>query len=144
MRLHASVSGTLASYLSLTVQEGTSGTAPDCSDFAYDGPVYDGTLDLFAARHHNDASAATSWQALPAATKTYRFAITVQDVPPAQSGTATAAFTWEAQTGTMPSPTNAAPGDDLASAISLPFPIPGNWTVTNFDLEGATFEQWED
>ena len=102
VRLYANVSGNLAQYLDLVVEEGTGTPAADCTGFTPVSTLSGGgeTLDSFDT-HHDFATGVSTWA--PARgdstpqTKAYRISYTVQDNNAAQAQTATATFTWEAQ-----------------------------------------------
>lgn len=99
--LYGSTGGTgLDAYLDLDVDLGAGGTFSDCSGFTKDagGDIFTGTMSGFAGTHTNFATGLQSWS--PASTpvsKTYRFALTLQDNNSAQGLDATGTFTWEAQ-----------------------------------------------
>lgn len=98
IRLRATAIGTLADYLTLTVEEGTGGGAGSCTGFTPASTAYTGTLAAFAAAHSTYATGAAEWTPTTfPATKTYRVTLTVQNTPAAQNATATGTFTWEAQ-----------------------------------------------
>lgn len=102
-KLYANVSGTLAQYLDLVVEEGTGTPASNCTGFTPVSTLSTGgeTLQSFGTSHHDFATGVSSWA--PAAgnvtpvTMAYRISYTVQDNNLAQAQTATATFTWEAQ-----------------------------------------------
>lgn len=110
VRLYATVGGTLAPYLNLTVTRGTmaSPSFPGCAGFAADGTnylgagagvVFTGTLSAYP----------TDWAAgivdAPGSSETwttnevhvYRIAITLANNPAAQGLSSSATFTWEAR-----------------------------------------------
>jgi hypothetical protein len=98
-RMYATVTGNLAQYLDLTVDEGTGTAASDCSTFT---PVTTlsangATLNSFGTAHHDFGSGVSSWAPRTGDTMAYRIAYTVQDNNLAQAQTASATFTWEAQ-----------------------------------------------
>lgn len=98
VKLYASASGTLGSYLDLTVQQGTGGTSGSCAGFTADSTLYTGTLAGFASSASNYGSGVGTFA--PTASgqkKSYRITYTVQDNNAAQGTTASATFTWEAQ-----------------------------------------------
>ncbi len=95
-------SGDFATYLNLTIDEGTGGSFGDCTGFTYENTIESGTtLAGFDTTHTNYATGAGVWD--PASTpvsKTYR--ITVQldaGAPNAEQGESVTAltFTWEIQ-----------------------------------------------
>jgi hypothetical protein len=96
------LTGTLGSYVDLSIDEsaaGGAGTFASCGAFSGTNR-YSGTLSAFAAAKTDFASGVGSWAPTGAAqTTTYRFTYTVQAAAgnAAQSSNATAKFTWEAQ-----------------------------------------------
>jgi hypothetical protein len=99
VRMYASVGGTgAATYLDLTVEDGTGGSFGSCAGFSASSTLFSGTLGGFAAAHSNWTNGLAHWS--PAATpssRTLRFTATLQDNNLAQNLTASAVFTWEAQ-----------------------------------------------
>lgn len=94
----------LASYVSLTVTQGTGGTFSSCSGFNALGSgsaVYSGTLAAFTASATSYASGVGSWAPTGSGseTRSFQFAYSVSNSTPdsAQGGTATFGLTWEAQ-----------------------------------------------
>jgi hypothetical protein len=101
VRLYAnSVTGTLPTYLDMTVETGTSTSVNgNCNGWAAGGSIYTGTLAGFGTAKNSFANGAGTWGPTVKDEKlTYRFSVTVQNVPAAQNQTASATFTWEAQT----------------------------------------------
>lgn len=99
-----SPSGTLGSYLDLTVQEGTGatgGASLSCTGFTSASTLSSGgaTLASFTAAHTDFATGASTWAPTGAATETksYRITYTLQDDNAAQNQSAAATFTWEAR-----------------------------------------------
>jgi hypothetical protein len=96
--------GTLAPYLDLTVQVGADTPAAfgDCTGFVSSGTVSTGgTLDAFAAARNSYATGVVGWDptGTPSPeTRTFRFALTVQDVTAAANKTTTFGFSWETRT----------------------------------------------
>jgi hypothetical protein len=95
-------SGDFASYLNLTVEEGTGGAFGDCSGFTAENTIESGgTLAAFDAAHTDYASGVGVWD--PASTpesKTYRFTIELDaGTPDTEQGESVTAliFTWEVQ-----------------------------------------------
>jgi len=94
----------LAPYLNLTVESGTMPAATSfsgCSGFSATATEYSGTLDGFATTRtvYADAGAVTTWD--PAGngeTRTFRFTVSVQDVPAAEGKNTTFGFQWETRT----------------------------------------------
>lgn len=111
VRLYGSVSGSLASYLTLTVTRGTDSSpsfdscanfTPDATDYigAGNGVVYSGPLSSFPASYAAGIVDPTSgspetWSQSEA--HSYRFVVTLQDDNAAQGLTGNASFTWEAR-----------------------------------------------
>ncbi len=99
VKLHGTASGGLGEYLDLTVDEGTGGTFASCAGFTANSTIYTGEVDDFATDHSGWANGlATGWS--PNANPTsrvFRFTVTVQSDNAAQSQTASATYTWEAQ-----------------------------------------------
>ncbi len=95
-KLYATVSGSLAPYLTLTVSEGTSSSAfNSCATFA-GAQVYTGALSAFPTTYVTGiASTDTIWTNTE--THAYRFVVSLANNPAAQGLSATATFTWEAQ-----------------------------------------------
>jgi len=96
-------SGTLPQYLNLTIDYAADTTDGfrDCTNFPVTGVtnVYTGTLQAFAAGHGTYDAGASTWD--PAGspeTRTFRFRISVQDVPAAEGLTTTFGFSWETRT----------------------------------------------
>jgi hypothetical protein len=93
--------GTLAPYLDLTVQVGADTPAAfrDCTGFVSSGTVYSGTLANFASTKTGYASGVTTWDPIGSPeTRTFRFALTVQDTTAAAGLTTTFGFSWETRT----------------------------------------------
>lgn len=98
VKMYASASGTLGTYLNLTVQQGTGGTSSSCAGFTSESTLYSGTLAGFAAASSNFATGVGSFAPTGSGqTKAYRLTYTVQDDNAAQGTSASATFTWEAQ-----------------------------------------------
>lgn len=99
LRLYAAASGALAGNLDLVVDEGAGGSFGDCAGFAATtAGLYSGTLAGFAADASSFATGVAAWS--PASTpqaRSYRFTITVRNVPAAQNATVAGSFTWEAR-----------------------------------------------
>ncbi len=103
VRLYAAgaPTGSLAPYLDMTVQVGTDPTPSfgDCTGFVSSGTVWTGTLDDFATTHGTYAAGATAWDpGLGPETRTFRFALAVQDDAAAEGLTTTFGFSWETRT----------------------------------------------
>jgi len=105
VRMYATVTGTLAQYLTLTVTRGTNSSSyPSCAAFSADatdyigagaGIVYNGNLSAFASTWGTGLVDPTSWNQNDA--HSYKFVVTVQDNNSAQGLSSTASFTWEAR-----------------------------------------------
>ena len=110
VRLHANVTGPLASLLALKVERGSESTpsagactsfAPDAANYVGAGPgvVYAGRLDAYPASYATglvDAPGAPEeWTA--GESHVYRLTVTLADDPAAQGLSAEAAFAWEAR-----------------------------------------------
>ena len=93
-------SGTLGTYIDLTVTKGT-GSQEDCSDFVAGTAVYNSTLGSFATDWTGglaltNAANSAAWSNGDAVT--YRFSATIQDNNSAKGlNTGSHAFTWEAR-----------------------------------------------
>ena len=97
VKLYGTSSGALASYLNLTVQQGTGGGFGTCTGFS-GSQIYSGTASGFSSTYTGFGAGLTGFS--PSAnpeTHTYRFTITVQNDNNAQNKTATADYSWEAQ-----------------------------------------------
>ena len=99
VKLYATATGALNGYLNLVVDIGTGGSGGNCTGFsATTAGIYSGTVSGFAAAATNFSTGVGVWApASVNATRTYRFAVTVQNTPAAQNATSSAVFTWEAQ-----------------------------------------------
>ncbi len=95
-----SLSGTLGTYLDLTVTKG-SGNQEDCSDFVAGSAVYNSTLGSFATDWTGglaltNAANSAAWSNGDAVT--YKFSAVIQDNNSAKGlNTGTHSFTWEAR-----------------------------------------------
>lgn len=111
VRLYATVTGTLAPYLTLTVTRGTiaSPTFPSCTGFSADatnylgsgaGVIYTGTLSAYPTTYASgivDPKAATPETWTTNEVHVYQFAITLANNGAAQGLSSTATFRFEAQ-----------------------------------------------
>jgi predicted ribosomally synthesized peptide with SipW-like signal peptide len=110
LKLYATVSGSLAQYLNLTVTRGTESAPsfPSCSTFSADstdyrglgpGVLYSGTLNNFPATYATgiDDAAGQTWSNNDA--HSYKFQISLPSSAPAaaQGLSASATFDWEAR-----------------------------------------------
>ncbi|TFV72929.1 hypothetical protein E4P39_15675 [Blastococcus sp. CT_GayMR19] len=96
----AAASGALAPYLDLTVHMGSaaSGAFGGCGSFAASESVYSGTLADFASAHSNYASGRFTWNPSDEQERrSFRFRLTVQDVPAAAGKSASFGFTWRTE-----------------------------------------------
>lgn len=96
----SAVSGALAPYLDVVVDEGTGATDTACTGFVDDpaASIYTGTLSNFGTSATSYATAVGDWQPSGTpVTRTYRITTTVQNDANAQGKTAAATFNWEAQ-----------------------------------------------
>jgi hypothetical protein len=92
---------TLAPYLTLTVEIGIDATPAfgDCTGFTPSSTLYSGTLANFATSHGGYATGLQTWDpAVTGEVRTFRFVVTVQDVPAAANRTSTFGFSWETRT----------------------------------------------
>ncbi len=93
----AGVSGGLADYLDLVVEEGSGGSFGDCTGFTPSGSLFTGTLTAFASST-DFATGLGSWSPTgPGQTRTYRFSYAVRSDNAAQGTTGAASFVWEAR-----------------------------------------------
>jgi hypothetical protein len=93
-----SVTGSLGTYLDLVITEGTGATDAACTGFSSTSTLFTGsTLAAFSAGHSAWASGVSAWAPSggSGASRSYRFAWTLEDNNAAQSQSVTAAFTWE-------------------------------------------------
>jgi hypothetical protein len=99
VKLYGTATGGLASYLTLTVDQGTGGAFGNCTGFSVTtAGIYSGTLSNFASTATNYSSGVGSWApSSTGATMVYRFTMVVSSSSSAQSTSATGSFTWEAQ-----------------------------------------------
>jgi hypothetical protein len=98
VRMYATASGALATYMDATIEVGTGGSFGSCGGFVAGSTIYTGTLANLAATRTDWASGEPTFTAASNPTsRTLRFTFDVQNVPAAQSSSATATFTWEAR-----------------------------------------------
>ncbi len=89
--------GTLGTYLALTVEQGTGAGHSSCTGFS-GSTIYAGTLAGFAGAKVDWASGVGSFTpSSNGATAVYRFTYTLQDNDSAQDLSSACSFTWEAQ-----------------------------------------------
>ncbi len=98
IKMYGSTTGTLDTYLDMTVEEGTGGSFGDCTGFTPASTIFNNTLENYATTHTNWASGLNVYTAtVNPQSRTLRFTIDVQNNPAAQNDSSTATFTWEAQ-----------------------------------------------
>ncbi|MEU3185119.1 hypothetical protein ABZ707_13085 [Streptomyces sp. NPDC006923] len=90
------------SFINLTIEVGSGGTAGDCSGFTRHKTVFDGTLDQFIALHTDFRTGLGPWRlsGKPPNSRSFRFAWKFSSsAPNSAQGTNTneASFTWEAR-----------------------------------------------
>jgi len=99
VRLYAAVaSGDLAPYLDLSIEigEAATGAFGDCGTFVPTRDLYAGTLADFAETHSGFFSGLETWQPIgQAEARTFRFTVSVQDVPVAEGKSVAFGFSWE-------------------------------------------------
>jgi hypothetical protein len=97
VKMYGTSSGALASYLNLTIEQGTGGGYGSCAGFS-GSQIYSGTASGFSATYTSFGTGLTGFSPTTnPETHTYRLTITVQNDNNAQSKTAAADYTWEAQ-----------------------------------------------
>ena len=98
VRMYGTSSAALAPFLDTTIEIGTGGSFGNCSGFTPTSTLYTGTLDNYSTTHTNWATGLAAFTAASNPTvRTFRFTLDVQDNNAAQSLSADAEFTWEAQ-----------------------------------------------
>ena len=96
----ATASGDLAPYLDLTIHMGSAaaGAFGSCGSFSASQSIYTGTLAGFASAHSDYATGRFTWNPSDAQeTRSFRFRLTVQDVPAAAGKSASFGFTWRTE-----------------------------------------------
>ena len=96
--LHAAeVRGALAQHLDLVVELSPDGGAfGDCSSFVPGATLYRGSLADFGAVHGGYDTGLAAWTpSLPGEARSYRFTVTVRDVPEAEGLSAGFGFRWQ-------------------------------------------------
>jgi hypothetical protein len=95
----ADVTGALADHLDLVVEVGPDGGVfGDCSGFVPETSLFTGTLARFGSDHAAFDTGLETWQPFAAGeARSFRFTVTVQDVPEAEGLSAGFGFTWEAR-----------------------------------------------
>jgi hypothetical protein len=92
---------TLAPYLDLTIEVGSdpSPVFRDCNGFVPAGILYSGTVQGFSTGHGSYAAGVPAWDpGIGPETRTFRFSLSVQDVPAAEGLTTTFGYSWETRT----------------------------------------------
>ena len=99
IRMYGTSSGALAPFLDTTIEIGTGGSFGDCcTGFTPTSTLYTGTLTNYSTTHTNWATGLAAFTAAANPTaRTFRFTVDVQNNPAAQSVSASADFTFEAQ-----------------------------------------------
>ena len=95
VRLYATVAGGLAQYVDTTIEVGTGGSFGDCTGFAAGPTIFNDTLNNLPVDWGTGLAVYTATGNPDA--RTLRFTVDVQNLPAAQSNSATADFTWEAR-----------------------------------------------
>jgi hypothetical protein len=96
----AGTGGDLAPFLDLTVQMGSAepGVFGGCGGFSAAESVFTGTLADFAAAHSSYTTGRLTWNPTDTQeTRSFRFRVTVQDVPAAAGKSAAFGFTWRTE-----------------------------------------------
>ena len=95
----AEVQGELAPYLDLVVEVGPDAAVfGDCSGFLPESVLFTGTLADFGSGHTDFDSGLATWvPTAPGEARSFRFTVTVRDVPEAEGLTSGFGFTWEAR-----------------------------------------------
>ena len=98
VRLHATTTGTLDTYLDTTIEIGDGGSFGDCTGFTPDSTLFNNTLANLSTTHTNWATGlATHTAAVNPTAKTFRITVTVQNDNNAQGLTTNATITFETQ-----------------------------------------------
>jgi hypothetical protein len=96
----AAASGDLAPYLDLRIDMGSAATGAfgSCGSFSSSATVFTGTLAGFASAHSSYATGRSTWNPSTAReVRSFRFRLTVQDVPAAAGKSASFGFTWRTE-----------------------------------------------
>lgn len=97
VRLWAQASGTLATSLRMTVEEGDGGGAGSCAGFAPSGTLFGpASLQTLAAGHHDAATGLSDWAPSGAQSRTYRLTWSLAGGNGSQGRTASATLHWQA------------------------------------------------
>jgi hypothetical protein len=108
LRLYGAAAGGAADALDFSVEVGSGATYGNCTGFT-GATAYTGTLAAFALAHTDFATGVVVPDVAPGTPVSFRFTATVRDDNTAQGQTATATFTWEAQSVPAPPTTTTAP-----------------------------------
>jgi hypothetical protein len=97
VKLYASASsGTLRSYVTLTVEQGTGGTYADCSAITGVSTVWTGNLTTFATTYSSWSTGVTAWTPTGSGqSRTYRISWSLDDDDLAANKSAAVTLTWE-------------------------------------------------
>ena len=96
----ADVTGPLSDHLDLVVEMGPDGGGAfgDCSGFVAASRLFSGTLAEFGGRYTDFGTGITTWAPVALGeSRSFRFTVTVRDVPEAEGLTAGFGLTWEAR-----------------------------------------------
>jgi hypothetical protein len=101
VKLYASASsGTLRSYLTLTVEQGVGGSYADCSAITGTSTLWGpNTLSTFASTYTSWSNGLTTWTPTTAASRTFRFTWSLDDNDLAASTSGAVTFGWEVRSG---------------------------------------------
>ncbi len=96
-KLYGSTTGTIASYLNLTVETGTTSSPfNSCATFSPSATIFSGRLSAYPSTYASGiADPDATWT--PGEQHAYRFTVSVANVAAAQGNSGTATFTWEAR-----------------------------------------------
>ena len=99
IRLYGEVGGNgLADFLDVDIEAGTGGGTTSCSGFVVSSALFSGTLAEFGIAHTGYSNGLGGFTgATDPASRTYRITVALRDDNAAQGRSATAGFTWEAQ-----------------------------------------------
>ncbi|TIC85746.1 hypothetical protein E8D37_02545 [Nocardioides sp. GY 10127] len=96
-----STTSSLATYLDITIDQGTVGTFSSCGSFSAASNAFTGTLASFGTTKTTFGTGVGSWTltGTPTETQVYKITYTLNASAPdsTQGGTAAVGFTWEAQ-----------------------------------------------
>jgi hypothetical protein len=97
VKLYASSSsGTLRSYIALTVEQGTGGSYADCSAITGVSTVFSGNLSTFSSTYTSWSNGVTAWTPTGSGqSRTYRIGWSLDDDDLAAGKPAAITFTWE-------------------------------------------------